>query len=1257
VADQLGVASLLVSVEVGAALKALEKFRTDAESILKSVGSGGLAGLVNSAEKAGKAAGDKIGKGLKSSLSGLKFDNIAEALDFGGALNGTISDLKLYKDALTQLRDTTKTTTPGFKDLNAQIDNTSAAIKALSTSTDNLNDLLSRADAAAYAEQLKLWGTALRENEASLRSAGSAINSAERSIRSYDKASADAVQATEAQARAVSDLRDAYLGVAGAAVQAAAGAAGTAAKLGKTAAGVVGSVAKGAVSAGKAGYQVGSELGIFDAPNAGPVTAAVQKVSDRFKYLGEQASTARGILLRTFEGIGTGAGLLEVVKNADQLKSILSNLGGTANLAQKGLNDLAGTSNFLTKAFNSLGADWAGLKAPSESIVGNLINIADGAVQATAGAGSLADTFAQLGVSIGGGAIDALVGLNDLLSQVPVEAAGVSAAVSAALVVFGGPLQKQAAAGITELLNKIQNLGTKALQVRSELQNFYEGLNAKPQLALPSSDQLKPDQKGIQRLTPQTNSLIEATKEALALKKAEQEAVLEAERLQKALDTNRNIGQLLPNAIERGARWFQKSAEYAELIARYSKQAADNQPKQLLPSPTGQSAPLPNSKQYIRPIGPNPITGIQALDGKDYNLPMDATSKSIRRNDAKVKKQEAYEERQLKLLEETNANQKLIAAEKKKQAKSAAANARAESSAATKSTADRNRRIKDAAGGAIIGGAFPALFGQGLGASVGGALGGGGGGALGGQFGFGLSLVGTAVGDQFDRTTEKFKLLGEAAKDPITNFAALADAGLLSSKSVEKLAQGFIDTGDTASAAAIIQQDLANSYGDGSAAKALSEANRDLNRSYTELQVAIASLAAGGITAIVDETTKSLNGFTAALKFLKENLPQLPEGAGNAVKDAATDAVLLTAFPSVGSAALAGKTLNRIFAPDKAKSDATEKQKQLDLENKITAAAARTTKERSTQFQLTNAQVQGNRTALLDAQKQNAIDERNKKLRELSARGITDPNDARRVEANAAAALKLYELDLQRKQLQKELNTTIDQELIKRQQIAQQITASLAQRNAALAQGDLAANPGNSVLAARAGAAEGTAFLAQNRLGIEQAITRERELQAQLSQESDPTRQLQLVQQLGTAADEIRAAGVAAGTALAEKAASAAQSLQSAKDALRGTLESNYRLTTPETRQGLRDLANADVQRGKQSGILRNDFQTGSRSRLFEAAAFVRQAELQKAQITQQQSLIDALNANTKSERQITITLNGQNIPTSAVADSQAALL
>jgi hypothetical protein len=146
---------------------------------------------------------------------------------------------------------------------------------------------------------------------------------------------------------------------------------------------------------------------------------------------------------------------------------------------------------------------------------------------------------------------------------------------------------------------------------------------------------------------------------------------------------------------------------------------------------------------------------------------------------------------------------------------------------------------------------------------------------------------------------------------------------------------------------------------------------------------------------------------------------------------------------------------------------------------------------------------------------------------------------------------------------------------------------------------------------------------------------------------------------LSTAADEIRAAGVAAGTALAEKAASAAQSLQSAKDALRGTLESNYRLTTPETRTALRNSAAADIERGRNSGILRSNFSTGSRTRQFEAASFVRQVELQRAQISQQQSLIDSLDANTKAERniRINVTMNSDGSANVNQTESQAALL
>jgi hypothetical protein len=72
-----------------------------------------------------------------------------------------------------------------------------------------------------------------------------------------------------------------------------------------------------------------------------------------------------------------------------------------------------------------------------------------------------------------------------------------------------------------------------------------------------------------------------------------------------------------------------------------------------------------------------------------------------------------------------------------------------------------------AAGSAIIGGAFPLLFGQGPGAALGGAIGGGIGGRMGGEMGFGLSLVGTVFGQAIDTMIKKSSELGAALK-PVT---------------------------------------------------------------------------------------------------------------------------------------------------------------------------------------------------------------------------------------------------------------------------------------------------------------------------------------------------------------------------------------------------------------------------------------------------------------------------------------------------------
>ena len=93
--------------------------------------------------------------------------------------------------------------------------------------------------------------------------------------------------------------------------------------------------------------------------------------------------------------------------------------------------------------------------------------------------------------------------------------------------------------------------------------------------------------------------------------------------------------------------------------------------------------------------------------------------------------------------------------------------------------------LREALGDALIGGAFPLLFGQGLGASAGGAAGGLGGGLIGGNFGFGLSLAGTAIGQAVDTTAKNLTELADAIRSPSRALDALEKSGLASSRSLE----------------------------------------------------------------------------------------------------------------------------------------------------------------------------------------------------------------------------------------------------------------------------------------------------------------------------------------------------------------------------------------------------------------------------------------------------------------------------------------
>jgi hypothetical protein len=122
-------------------------------------------------------------------------------------------------------------------------------------------------------------------------------------------------------------------------------------------------------------------------------------------------------------------------------------------------------------------------------------------------------------------------------------------------------------------------------------------------------------------------------------------------------------------------------------------------------------------------------------------------------------------------------------------------------------------RTREAASNAIIGGAFPLLFGQGAGAALGGGLGGAAGGLVGGQFGFGLSLVGTAIGQTFDNASNSAKDFSDALSDTGDATAALETALGRLDKETKTQISNLAQSGQQAAAAEASFDALARKIG------------------------------------------------------------------------------------------------------------------------------------------------------------------------------------------------------------------------------------------------------------------------------------------------------------------------------------------------------------------------------------------------------------------------------------------------------------
>lgn len=183
---------------------------------------------------------------------------------------------------------------------------------------------------------------------------------------------------------------------------------------------------------------------------------------------------------------------------------------------------------------------------------------------------------------------------------------------------------------------------------------------------------------------------------------------------------------------------------------------------------------------------------------------------------------------------------------------------------------EASRRRQDALGSALIGGAFPLLFGQGGGAALGGFIGGGAGGALGGQMGFALSLVGTQIGTFVDQIIAGGAELGQALNILTADIEALGAAAGFAGTETAAALQTIEELGTQQQALEAATALLAATVGD-QGVQALKDFGADTTnlgnefaRAMSLMQTAAARFF-GGIPGFVANVLKQANDLSAGL--------------------------------------------------------------------------------------------------------------------------------------------------------------------------------------------------------------------------------------------------------------------------------------------------------------------------------------------------------------------------------------------------------
>jgi hypothetical protein len=178
-----------------------------------------------------------------------------------------------------------------------------------------------------------------------------------------------------------------------------------------------------------------------------------------------------------------------------------------------------------------------------------------------------------------------------------------------------------------------------------------------------------------------------------------------------------------------------------------------------------------------------------------------------------------------------------------------------------------SKKRKDALGSAIIGGAFPLLFGQGIGAAAGGGVGGAAGGLVGGQFGFGLSLVGTTLGTAADTFAKNMASLASSLSKPKEALEALEEAGIKVDDSLKANVDSLLDAGQAYEAQQLVLQEIADTLGPQAVSQlaAYDQETKKLEQSYQD-----------AYTALVRELLPAMLGFITQINNLIKVIDNLP---------------------------------------------------------------------------------------------------------------------------------------------------------------------------------------------------------------------------------------------------------------------------------------------------------------------------------------------------------------------------------------------